>query len=177
MICGEDIRRSGAGSPVRWPKCLSRQLCSKGLAVRVVATMQHTQSASPKFSCAAQRRQSSNPTPTRPRLTPATTAASTPTRRLPQRTPGQNVVQARPAGSLLTYRPRKGTYEYERAASSAICILDRIRDAVGFLRSSCLRSRSLTISLTSLNRTRLREFKENVLLLRSRSRASVFRTN
>jgi hypothetical protein len=36
-----------------------------------------------------------------------------------------------PAGSLLTYRPRNAGYDYERAASSAICIIDRIRDAVG----------------------------------------------
>lgn len=35
-----------------------------------------------------------------------------------------------PAGSRLTYRPRKGGYDYERALPSAIGIIDRVRDAV-----------------------------------------------
>lgn len=34
-------------------------------------------------------------------------------------------------GSRLTYRPRSGDYDYERALSSAIGVIDRIRDAVG----------------------------------------------
>lgn len=34
-------------------------------------------------------------------------------------------------GPLFTYRPREGDYSYSRAASSAICIIDRIRAAVG----------------------------------------------